>query len=116
MTGDPWDGRTLEWSIPSPAPLYNFARLPQVTSQDEWWEEKQRIASGEPAKPLAPLEPIHMPKNSSIPFIMSFCWFIAGFGFVWDWLWMAIPGYDRRSHMHACPFVLLRYRLLYSGG
>ncbi|KRE40142.1 cbb3-type cytochrome c oxidase subunit I [Paenibacillus sp. Soil522] len=91
-SGDTWDGRTLEWSIPSPAPLYNFARLPQVTSQDEWWEEKQRIASGEPAKPLAPLEPIHMPKNSSIPFIMSLCWFTAGFGFVWDWLWMAIPG------------------------
>ncbi|CAM4328684.1 cbb3-type cytochrome c oxidase subunit I [Paenibacillus alkaliterrae] len=90
--GDAWDGRTLEWSIPSPAPLYNFARLPQVTHQDDWWEEKQRITAGEPAKPLAPLEPIHMPKNSGIPFIMSVCWFTAGFGFVWDWKWMIIPG------------------------
>ncbi|WP_424769096.1 cbb3-type cytochrome c oxidase subunit I [Paenibacillus sp. sgz302251] len=91
-SGDTWDGRTLEWSIPSPAPLYNFARLPQVTSQDAWWEEKERRANGEPEKPLAPLEPIHMPKNSGIPFIMSLCFFFAGFGFVWDWLWMAIPG------------------------
>ncbi|WP_028609493.1 cbb3-type cytochrome c oxidase subunit I [Paenibacillus harenae] len=90
--GDAWDGRTLEWSIPSPAPLYNFARLPQVRSQDDWWEEKQRKAKGEPAKPLAPLEPIHMPKNSGIPFIMSACWFTAGFGFVWDWKWMIVLG------------------------
>ncbi|MWC27376.1 cbb3-type cytochrome c oxidase subunit I [Paenibacillus sp. MMS18-CY102] len=90
-TGDFWDGRTLEWSIPSPAPLYNFATEPQVKDVDDWWETKQKLAKGEklPAKP--PLEPIHMPKNSAIPFIMSVCWFGAGFGFVWDWLWMAIP-------------------------
>lgn len=92
-TGDNWDGRTLEWSIPSPAPLYNFARLPQVQSQDDWWETKQRRAAGEPEPALPPLEPIHMPKNSGIPFIMSVCWFVVGFGLVWDWLWMAIPGF-----------------------
>ncbi|EFM09203.1 cytochrome c oxidase subunit I [Paenibacillus curdlanolyticus YK9] len=90
-TGDYWDARTLEWSIPSPAPLYNFATEPTVKDVDDWWETKQKLAKGEklPAKP--PLEPIHMPKNSAIPFIMSVCWFGAGFGFVWDWLWMAIP-------------------------
>ncbi|MUT67899.1 cbb3-type cytochrome c oxidase subunit I [Paenibacillus sp. NEAU-GSW1] len=91
-TGDNWDGRTLEWSIPSPAPIYNFARLPEVSSQDEWWEEKQRIAKGGKSKPLAPLEPIHMPKNSAIPFVMSVFFFIAGFGFVWGWTWMIVPG------------------------
>ncbi|WP_337102269.1 cbb3-type cytochrome c oxidase subunit I [Paenibacillus sp. YIM B09110] len=91
--GDNWDGRTLEWSIPSPAPLYNFARIPQVQSQDDWWETKQRRAAGEPEPAPAPLEPIHMPKNSGIPFIMSVCWFVLGFGLVWDWLWMAIPGF-----------------------
>ncbi|GAB2670143.1 cbb3-type cytochrome c oxidase subunit I [Paenibacillus thermoaerophilus] len=91
-TGDAWDGRTLEWSIPSPPPVYNFARLPQVSGRDPWWEEKQRIARGEQPSPLPPLEPIHMPKNSGIPFIMSFFWFVAGFGFVWDWKWMIIPG------------------------
>ncbi len=91
-TGDPWGGRTLEWSIPSPAPLYNFATVPYAGEQDPWWEEKQRRERGEAPAPQPALEPIHMPKNSPIPFIKSFFWFVAGFGFVWDWLWMAIPG------------------------
>jgi len=91
-TGDPWNGRTLEWSIPSPAPHYNFATLPQVTSQDEWWEEKQRRLQGHGASQPAIIEPIHMPKNSGIPIIMSMFWFFTGFGFIFDWLWLAIPG------------------------
>lgn len=91
-TGDPWGGRTLEWTIPSPAPAYNFATVPVVTSRDDWWEEKQRREQGLPATPTPPIEPIHMPGNSGIPFIKSFFWFIAGFGFVFNWLWMAIPG------------------------
>lgn len=97
-TGDNWDGRTLEWSIPSPAPMYNFARIPVVTSQDDWWEKKLRRARGEADAPevvaaeQAPLEPIHMPRNSGIPFVMSAFWFVAGFGFVWDWTWMVVVG------------------------
>ncbi|EXX88870.1 quinol oxidase subunit 1 [Paenibacillus darwinianus] len=91
-TGDPWNGRTLEWSIPSPAPLYNFAVVPRADEQDPWWEEKKRREQGLPPAPAQPYEPIHMPKNSPIAFIKSFCWFVAGFGFVWGWYWMAIPG------------------------
>lgn len=97
-SGDAWNGRTLEWSIPSPAPMYNFARTPVVTSQDNWWEKKQRRLRGEAEAPevaaaeQAPLEPIHMPRNSGIPFIMSLSWFVAGFGFVWDWKWMIVLG------------------------
>ncbi|MDF2725187.1 MAG: quinol oxidase subunit 1, partial [Paenibacillus sp.] len=90
-TGDPWGGRTLEWSLPSPAPAYNFATIPVVSSQDEWWEEKKRREKGL-ITPPPPIEPIHMPGNSGIAFIKSFCWFIAGFGFVFHWLWLAIPG------------------------
>lgn len=90
--GDPWNGRTLEWSIPSPAPHYNFATLPQVSSQDEWWEEKQRRARGEQSPVPPKLEPIHMPRNSGIPFVMSMFWFTAGFGFVFDWVWMTVAG------------------------
>jgi len=94
--GDSWgDGRTLEWSIPSPVPFYNFARTPQVTGTDDWWEKKQRAeAAGKSVYDMEaaePLEPIHMPKNSNIPFIMSTFWFFAGFGFVWEWMWMVIP-------------------------
>lgn len=91
-TGDPWDARTLEWSIPSPAPLYNFATLPAVTETDDWWATKERRAAGVADAPPPALAPIHMPKHSGIPFIMSFCWFIAGFGFVFDWMHFAIPG------------------------
>lgn len=92
-TGDAYDGRTLEWSIPSPAPVYNFATIPEVHEQDDWWVDKQRKAQGLPSlKVQKPIEPIHMPKNSGIPFIMSVCWFVAGFGFVWDWMFFAIPG------------------------
>lgn len=90
-TGDPWNARTLEWSIPSPAPLYNFATIPQVKAQDDWWETKQNRAQGKMEEKVQ-LEPIHMPKNSGIPFIMSFCWFVAGFGFTFEWVWMAVIG------------------------
>ncbi|WP_028548189.1 cbb3-type cytochrome c oxidase subunit I [Paenibacillus sp. UNC451MF] len=91
VTGDPWNGRTLEWSIPSPAPMYNFAVEPHVHEVDDWWEQKQKRAQGIKPEPTPPLEPIHMPKNSAIPFIKSTLWFFAGFGFVWGWLWLAIP-------------------------
>lgn len=91
VTGDPWDGRTLEWSIPSPAPIYNFAVLPEVNEADAWWEQKQKqsLSAKQPAKIV--YEPIHMPKNSSIPFLMSALWFFAGFGFVFNWMWLTIP-------------------------
>ncbi|NEW06583.1 cytochrome ubiquinol oxidase subunit I [Paenibacillus sp. SYP-B3998] len=91
VTGDPWDGRTLEWSIPSPAPLYNFAVLPDGKDTDAWWEQKQQHGPKGVKHPASAYEPIHMPKNSAIPFIMSMLWFFAGFGFVWNWLWLAIP-------------------------
>jgi cytochrome aa3-600 menaquinol oxidase subunit 1 len=92
-TGDPWNARTLEWSIPSPAPMYNFATVPHVHEQDAWWAEKQARAAGQLPEGKTPkLEPIHMPKNSGIPFIMSACWFVAGFGFVFSWTWMGFVG------------------------
>ncbi|OAS16308.1 cbb3-type cytochrome c oxidase subunit I [Paenibacillus oryzisoli] len=89
VSGDPWDGRTLEWSIASPAPIYNFAVLPKADVADSWWEEKQGTVKKQPVPTT--YEPIHMPKNSSIPFIISTLWFFAGFGFVWDWMWLTIP-------------------------
>ncbi|MCP1136183.1 cbb3-type cytochrome c oxidase subunit I [Paenibacillus polysaccharolyticus] len=92
-TGDPWNGRTLEWSIPSPAPYYNFAIIPTVTYQDELWERKLRQNHGEKMQLVKEeISPIHMPKNSGIPIIISACWFIAGFGFVFHWTWFIITG------------------------
>jgi len=92
LTGDPWDGRTLEWSLPSPAPHYNFARIPVVSSRDEWWNIKQQMKEGTYKPDTTPIKPIHMPKDSGRPFIMSVCFFIAGFGFVFNWFVPAILG------------------------
>ena len=92
LTGDPWDGRTLEWSLPSPAPLYNFATIPTVKGRDAWLLMKEEMQQKGYQKEPVHLEPIHMPKNSGRPFIMSVFFFIAGFGFVFGWVWMAVIG------------------------
>ncbi|WML56912.1 cytochrome c oxidase subunit I [Neobacillus sp. PS2-9] len=76
---DPWgDGRTLEWSIPSPPPFYNFKQLPLVRSLDAFWVEK--MEGKKAMTPAEPLGDIHMPNSSFIPFIMSVGLFIAAFG------------------------------------
>ncbi|MEK0313552.1 cbb3-type cytochrome c oxidase subunit I [Cohnella sp. 56] len=91
VKGDPWGGRTLEWSIPSPAPFYNFAITPKVEGRDDWWRRKELAAQGV-QDPPPQYEPIHMPKNSGVPIVMSVFWFIVGFGFVFDWVWLIVPG------------------------
>ncbi|MGG1574106.1 cbb3-type cytochrome c oxidase subunit I [Fictibacillus sp. NRS-1165] len=92
LTGDPWNGRTLEWSIPSPAPHYNFAHLPEVKSDDTWWDMKKYRYGAAVQDEIKEYAPIHMPKNSGIPFLMSACWFVAGFGLTFEWIWMGIAG------------------------
>lgn len=94
VTGDPWNGRTLEWSLPSPAPVYNFAVIPVVKGRDAWWTMKQEMQQkgGKKLSASGQIEPIHMPKNSPLPFIMSVFFFIAGFGFVFHWIWMGVIG------------------------
>ncbi len=87
-TGDPWNGRTLEWSVPSPAPFYNFAVIPVVSARDEFWEMKQERASGHVAAKPA-YEAIRLPKNSGIgPLIGGFA-FLLGFGLIWHIWWLA---------------------------
>lgn len=82
--GDAWngDGRTLEWSIPSPAPEYNFAQTPLVKGIDTYWLEKQD--GKKKVTPAEPLGEIHMPNSTIIPFVMSLGAFIAGFGFIYS--------------------------------
>jgi cytochrome aa3-600 menaquinol oxidase subunit 1 len=92
VTGDPWDGRTLEWSIPSPAPLYNFAIIPEVKGRDSWWYKKQEMQQEGYKQETPQYEPIHMPKNSGIAFIMSCFFFIVGFGFTFEWYWLGFAG------------------------
>lgn len=93
LTGDPWDGRTLEWSLPSPAPHYNFATLPKITGRDAWWAAKQGdVAKTDLLPDKTRLRPIHMPKNSGRPFIMAVFFFIAGVGLVFGVLPLDIIG------------------------
>ncbi|RCW48922.1 cytochrome c oxidase subunit I [Paenibacillus prosopidis] len=83
---DPWeDGRTLEWTIPSPPPEYNFAQTPLVRGYDAYWKEKMDGHSG--MTPAEPIGPIHMPSPSILPFFMGVGLFIAGLGFMYapDW-------------------------------
>ncbi|NDU86417.1 MAG: cytochrome o ubiquinol oxidase subunit I [Ferrovum sp.] len=84
-TGDPWDGRTLEWSVPSPPPAYNFAHIPQVTHRDEFTALKK---SGRVAAVL-PYLPIHMPCNSILGPIIGGLTFTLGFALVWYIWWLA---------------------------
>jgi len=85
-TGDPWDGRTLEWSVPSPTPEFNFARIPIVTERDAFAEAKLR---GEPLQ-YGPAEPIEMPKKTSAGFLMGVFSFLLGFAAVWQMWWLFI--------------------------
>ncbi|WP_377888665.1 cytochrome c oxidase subunit I [Alkalihalobacillus sp. R86527] len=89
---DPWKkrGRTLEWTIPSPPPPYNFARTPVVTSSEPLWnayENRKENIDFEGG-----YEDIHMPSSSSLPFIMGMAFLIASFGFVFEVWSIAILG------------------------
>lgn len=89
VTGDPWNGRTLEWDTASPPPFYNFAHLPVVHSVEPHWDAKQAKAKhGEPAK--RPYEAIHMPRNTGVGFIIGIFAFVFSFGMIWDIWWLAI--------------------------
>jgi cytochrome o ubiquinol oxidase subunit 1 len=88
VTGDPWNGRTLEWATSSPPPAYNFAVMPEVEGLDAFWEMKQR---GQVTAPRS-YEPIEVPRNSPIGFITAFFAVMLGFAGIWHIWWMAILG------------------------
>jgi cytochrome o ubiquinol oxidase subunit I len=87
-TGDPWNGRTLEWSTASPPPAYNFAVLPEVESLDAFWAMKQRG----PAMPADQYRSIEVPRNSPNGFAIAFFAVVTGFAMIWHIWWMAILG------------------------
>ncbi|MHB8620683.1 MAG: cytochrome c oxidase subunit I, partial [Chloroflexota bacterium] len=92
---DPWDARTLEWSIPSPPPVYNFAHIPTVTSLDDWWHKKQLAVAGK-----IPLddghagheEHIHIPDPSYFPIIMAAGIFFLALGLISTYAFSAFGG------------------------
>lgn len=79
---DPWDGRTLEWAVSSPPPYYNFEQLPLVRGLDSLWIEKTEGDGTIP--PGEPLDDVHMPNGSILPFLMGLGLFVAGLGFIYQ--------------------------------
>ena len=91
-TGDPWDGRSLEWATSSPPPVFNFAIPPDVTGEDAYWSQKalarQKATMEEPH-----YEAIEMPRNSPTGFICAFFATVVGFALIWHIWWMVIAGF-----------------------
>jgi cytochrome o ubiquinol oxidase subunit 1 len=84
LSGDPWDGRSLEWTTASPAPFYNFAHIPAITSLEQHWDNKERgHAYVRPAR----YEDIHMPRNTAAGLIVSAFGFLLCFALVWH-MWI----------------------------
>ncbi|WP_036300491.1 cytochrome o ubiquinol oxidase subunit I [Methylomarinum vadi] len=86
-TGDPWDGRNLEWATSSPPPEYNFAIIPEVESLDAFMEMKEQ---GLAYKRPTHYQDIHMPKNTSVGFVFGALSFLFGFAMIWYIWWLAI--------------------------
>ncbi|AKC69690.1 cytochrome o ubiquinol oxidase subunit I [Pandoraea oxalativorans] len=84
-TGDPWGGRTLEWSTSSPPPVYNFAFTPLIHDNDAWWQMKQHGFK----RPMEGFIPIHMPKNTGAGIILAGLATVCGFGLIWH-MWLVV--------------------------
>jgi cytochrome o ubiquinol oxidase subunit 1 len=91
-TGDPWNGRSLEWTTLSPPPPFNFAVLPNVRGEEPYWDMKRRAIESQqlPAEP--DYEPIELPRNSPTGFITAFFATLTGFALIWNIWWLVGVG------------------------
>jgi cytochrome o ubiquinol oxidase subunit 1 len=87
-TGDPWNGRSLEWATPSPPPAFNFAVLPRIESGDAYWGMKERALQQARLSEEPAYAEIEMPRNSPTGFICAFFATIMGFALIWHIWWM----------------------------
>jgi len=110
-TGDPWDGRSLEWATSSPPPAYNFAFTPVIHDLDAYYDMKSRNAE----RPLTGFRDIHMPKNTGTGVILAGLSIAFGLSMIWYMWWLSALSfagilavsifhtfnYDRDFHIHA---------------
>ncbi len=91
-TGDPWDGRSLEWATASPPPVFNFAVLPDVNGEEAYWGIKQRARKQSQPSEEPHYEAIEMPRNSPTGFVCAFFSTVMGFALIWHIWWMVLLG------------------------
>jgi cytochrome o ubiquinol oxidase subunit 1 len=88
LTGDSWeDGRTLEWAIASPPPVYNFAKIPIIYATDAFMDMKEK---GTAYQRPDHYEDIHMPKDTAYGLINGMLAFVFGFAMIWHIWWLVI--------------------------
>jgi len=85
LTGDPWNGRTLEWATSSPPPDYNFAFTPVVHDNDAWADMKARHYE----RPITGYADIHMPSSTGAGIILGGLSVAFGVGMIWYVWWLA---------------------------
>jgi cytochrome o ubiquinol oxidase subunit 1 len=91
-TGDPWNGRSLEWATASPPPAFNFAFLPEVTGEDAFWQLKRRAAEQTGSEERLEYQDIEIPRNSPTGFVCAFFATAIGFALIWHIWWMVAVG------------------------
>jgi cytochrome o ubiquinol oxidase subunit 1 len=91
-TGDPWNGRSLEWATASPPPAFNFAFLPEVTGEDAFWQFKKRAAEQTGSEEKPDYRAIEIPRNSPTGFVCAFFATVMGFALIWHIWWMVAVG------------------------
>src|ERR1700692_2196493 len=91
-TGDPWDGRSLEWATASPPPAFNFAVLPQVSGEDAYWAFKHRPTGQDSPDEEPQYRDIEIPRNSPTGFVCAFFATLMGFALIWHIWWMVAAG------------------------
>jgi cytochrome o ubiquinol oxidase subunit 1 len=88
VTGDPWDGRTLEWITSSPPPAFNFAVMPNVKGEEAYWDIKRTAMEQRRLTDLPEYKAIEMPRNSATGFVTAFFAVVTGFAMIWHIWWM----------------------------
>ena len=91
-TGDPWDGRTLEWATPSPPPVFNFAVYPDVTGEEPYWGMKQKARDSMQMTAEPKYEAIEIPRNTPTGFVTAFFAAVTGFAMIWHIWWLVTLG------------------------
>ena len=91
-TGDPWDGRALEWSTTSPPPAFNFAVLPDVRGEEAYWGMKLRAIAQRELAAAPDYRTIEMPRNTATGFVTAFFASLTGFALIWHIWWLVALG------------------------